>query len=61
VIVQLEAAEYAISEGDRQDANRHLRQAGELARRSLSEGVGRCMRSGPKPWRKLTFGRRSKV
>lgn len=37
VIVQLEAAEYAISEGDRQDANRHLRQAGELARRSLSE------------------------
>ena len=32
VIVQLEAAEYAISEGDRQDANRHLRQAGELAR-----------------------------
>jgi signal transduction histidine kinase len=37
VIVQLEAAEYAISEGDRQDADRHLRQAGELARRSLSE------------------------
>jgi predicted ATPase/signal transduction histidine kinase len=37
VIVQLEAAEYAISEGDRQDANRHIRQAGELARRSLSE------------------------
>jgi signal transduction histidine kinase len=37
VIVQLEAAEYAISEGDRKDANRHLRQAGELARRSLSE------------------------
>jgi signal transduction histidine kinase len=37
VIVQLEAAEYAISEGDRQDANRHLRQAGELARRGLSE------------------------
>ena len=37
VIVQLEAAEYAISEGDRQDANRHLRQAGELARTSLSE------------------------
>ena len=37
VIVQLEAAEYAISEGDRQDANWHLRQAGELARRSLSE------------------------
>jgi len=37
VIVQLEAAEDAISEGDRQDADRHLRQAGELARRSLSE------------------------
>jgi len=37
VIVQLEAAEYAISEGDREDANRHLHQAGELARRSLSE------------------------
>jgi GAF domain-containing protein len=37
VIVQLEAAEYAISEGDRQDANRHLRQARELARSSLSE------------------------
>jgi signal transduction histidine kinase len=37
VIVQLEAAEYAISEGDREDANRHLRQAGELARMSLSE------------------------
>ena len=37
VIVQLEAAQYAISEGDSADANRHLRQAGELARRSLSE------------------------
>jgi PAS domain S-box-containing protein len=37
VIVQLEAAQYAISEGDRADANRHLRQAGELARSSLSE------------------------
>jgi signal transduction histidine kinase len=37
VIVQLEAAEYAISEGDCEDANRHLHQAGELARRSLSE------------------------
>jgi signal transduction histidine kinase len=37
VIVQLEAAQYAISEGDRVDANRHLRQAGELARSSLSE------------------------
>jgi signal transduction histidine kinase len=37
VIVQLEAAEYAISDGGREDANRHLRQAGELARRSLSE------------------------
>ena len=37
VIVQLEAAEYAISEGDREDADRHLRRAGELARSSLSE------------------------
>jgi PAS domain S-box-containing protein len=37
VIVQLEAAEYAISEGDRKDADSHLRRAGELARRSLSE------------------------
>jgi GAF domain-containing protein len=35
VIVQLEAAEYAISEGDRQDANWHLRQASELARREF--------------------------
>src|SRR5246500_1826022 len=37
VIVQLEAAEYAISEGDRRDADSHLRRAGELVRRSLSE------------------------
>jgi PAS domain S-box-containing protein len=37
VIVQLEAAEYAISDGDRREANRHIRQAGELARRSLIE------------------------
>ena len=37
VIVQLEAAEYATAEGDRRDANRHIHQAGELARRSLSE------------------------
>ena len=37
MIVQLEAAEYAISEGDRKDADGHLRRAGELARRSLSE------------------------
>jgi signal transduction histidine kinase len=37
VIVQLEAAEYAISEGDRKDADSHLRRAGEVARRSLSE------------------------
>jgi signal transduction histidine kinase len=37
VIVQLEAAKYAISEGDRKDADGHLRRAGELARRSLSE------------------------
>jgi signal transduction histidine kinase len=37
VIVQLEAAEYAISEGDRKDADSRLRRAGELARMSLSE------------------------
>jgi PAS domain S-box-containing protein len=37
VIVQLEAAEYAISEGDRKDADRHLHRARELARKSLSE------------------------
>jgi len=37
VIVQLEAAEYAISEGDRKDADSHLHRARELARRSLSE------------------------
>src|ERR1700751_3967184 len=37
VILQLEAPGYAISEGDREDADRHLRQAGELARSSLSE------------------------
>ena len=37
VIVQLEAAKYAISEGDRKDADSHLARAGELARRSLSE------------------------
>jgi PAS domain S-box-containing protein len=37
VIVQLEAAEDAISCGDREDADAHLHRAGELARRSLSE------------------------
>jgi signal transduction histidine kinase len=37
VIVQLEAAKYAISEGDRRDADSHLDRAGDLARRSLSE------------------------
>jgi PAS domain S-box-containing protein len=37
VIVQLEAAEYAISEGDRHDADSHLRRASELARGGLSE------------------------
>jgi PAS domain S-box-containing protein len=37
VIVQLEAANYAISEGDRKDADSHLRRAGELARSSLAE------------------------
>jgi signal transduction histidine kinase len=37
VIVQLEAAEDAISCGYRKEADKHLHQAGELARRSLSE------------------------
>jgi PAS domain S-box-containing protein len=37
VIVQLEAAEDAISCGFRKEADQHLRRAGELARRSLSE------------------------
>jgi len=37
VIVQLEAAEDAISYGSRKDAVKHLHRAGELARRSLSE------------------------
>jgi PAS domain S-box-containing protein len=37
VIVQLEAAEYAISEGDRKDADSHLHRARELAGKSLSE------------------------
>jgi signal transduction histidine kinase len=37
VIVQLEAAEDAISCGSRKEADDHLHRAGELARRSLSE------------------------
>jgi PAS domain S-box-containing protein len=37
VIVQLEAAEDAISCGSRNEADNHLHRAGELARRSLSE------------------------
>src|SRR5207302_4052740 len=37
VIVQLEAAEDAISCGSRKDADKHLHRAGELARQSLSE------------------------
>src|SRR6476660_2875703 len=37
VIVQLEAAEDAMSCGCRKEANNHLHRAGELARRSLSE------------------------
>src|SRR3982074_2495073 len=37
VIVQLEAAEDAISCGYRKEADNHLHRAGELARRSLSE------------------------
>src|SRR5260370_1847147 len=37
VIVQLEAAEDAISCGYRKDADNHLHRAGELARQSLSE------------------------
>jgi PAS domain S-box-containing protein len=37
VIVQLEAAEDAISCGSRREADKHLHRAGELARQSLSE------------------------
>jgi PAS domain S-box-containing protein len=37
VIVQLEAAEDAISRGWRKEADKHLQRVGELARRSLSE------------------------
>jgi signal transduction histidine kinase len=37
VIVQLEAAEDATACGSRKDADKHLRRASELARRSLSE------------------------
>jgi PAS domain S-box-containing protein len=37
VIVQLEAAEDAISCGSRKEADKHLHRAGELARRSLNE------------------------
>ena len=37
VIVQLEAAEDAISLGSRKEADNHLHRAGELARRSLTE------------------------
>jgi PAS domain S-box-containing protein len=37
VIVQLEAAKYAMSEGDRKDADSHMRRAVDLARMSLSE------------------------
>jgi signal transduction histidine kinase len=37
VIVQLEAAEDAISRGWRKEADEHLQRVGELARRSLSE------------------------
>jgi PAS domain S-box-containing protein len=37
VIVQLEAAEDAIACGSRNDADKHLHRAGELARRSLNE------------------------
>jgi PAS domain S-box-containing protein len=37
VIVQLEAAEDAVSYGSRKEADNHLHRAGELARRSLSE------------------------
>ena len=37
VIVQLEAAEDAVSCGARKDADKHLHRAGELARQSLSE------------------------
>jgi PAS domain S-box-containing protein len=37
VIVQLEAAEDAISDGSRKEADKHLHRAGDLARRSLTE------------------------
>jgi signal transduction histidine kinase len=37
VIVQLEAAKYAIADGDRKEADSHLRRAGDLARTSLNE------------------------
>jgi signal transduction histidine kinase len=37
VIVQLEAAEDAIADGCRKEADKHLHRAGELARQSLSE------------------------
>ena len=37
VIVQLEAAEDALGSGSRKEADKHLRRASELARRSLSE------------------------
>jgi predicted ATPase/signal transduction histidine kinase len=55
VIVQLEAAEYAISEGDRQDANRHLRQAGELARSGLSEARRSVHALRPQALERLNF------
>jgi signal transduction histidine kinase len=37
VIVQLEAAKYAVADGDCKEANSHLRRAGDLARTSLNE------------------------
>ena len=37
VIVQLEAAKFAIADGDRKEADAHLRRAGDLARTSLNE------------------------
>jgi signal transduction histidine kinase len=55
VIVQLEAAEYAISDGDREDANRHLHQAGEVARRSLSEARRSVHALRPKALEEVNF------
>src|SRR5207237_2260661 len=61
VIVQLEAAEDAISYGSRKDADKHLHRAGELARRSLSEARRSVHALRPRLYRNITSGTRSKV